>query len=387
MAARFFSRGWGAPGWLALVVLVLSYPALCAAAAAPDPGLRCTLGAYVNVVGFDTRSGEALFSFPGATDGTYLVAWTLGKERASLTRESEENARFGGSVGPGAPFAFRRCGDSCLQPLRFAGGGWEPLGEPLTVPMAATAHGTYDRSGTPWVVVHGPAEREGFVTAWAFHAEGREWRPRGSLEVAATGDPGALPAPWFAAAIVSGTGLFPAEGEPRSWAAGLPAGGLASGSRLVPFDRRAAAFLSSEEAIYRSEDAGAAWSLSTWTPWATGTAEPWERGEDYGVDLPVGAPTGAFPVLWYDRRLAGRERLIFTEMAASGRWRVLATGPARLPTSTQEELAVGTVLRTDGGDWAAVFGCVKSGGAPRLVVVELRGGKLGAPKLVPITRR
>ena len=362
--------------------LLLAVPA---AGAGAERGPECGLSAGLNLVGLDTRSGDALLALAAREGGSYLVAWRQGTARARLLREPEAAGRFGGSVGPGPVFAFSRCGTGCLQPLgRAERGGWEPLGEPILAPRAATVHGTYDLTGQPWVVIHGSAERPGFVTAWAFRLEGRDWRSAGRLEVTAVGVPGALPAPWFAAAVVSGTGLFPAEGEARSWVSGLPAGRAGSGAQVLPFDRKAAVFLSPEGSIYRSADAGQSWQLTAWKPWATGTAEPWRRGTDYTLDMPVGVPRAALPVLWFDRRFEGRETLLYTEMSPAGTWRQVAQGPARLPTSAGEDLAVAMVLRGPGDRWSALFGCVVSGGEPRLVALEVAGGKVGETRLIPL---
>lgn len=354
-------------------------------AAGPD----CALGAGIHLVGLDTASGEVLLSLPGAEGESYLVAWRQGAERARSFREAEEAGRFGGSIGPGPAFAFTRCGSGCLQPLRHEDGRWRPLGEPILAPHAATVHGTHDLDGTPWVVIHGSptadGDRAGFVSAWAFRLDGREWRPAGRMQISAVAVPGALPAPWLPDAVVSGTGLFSAGGEPRPWLTGLPAGRGGSGSQVLPFGppgRTAAAFLSPEGSVYRSGDTGGSWHLASWRPWETGTAEPWQRGDDYSVDIATGVPGATLPVLWFDRRLAGRERLVFSEMTPAGAWREVATGPARLPTSAGEELTVSHVLRGPGNRWSALFGCVASGGAPRLVVVEVTGGEAGEAKLI-----
>lgn len=379
-------------GIAAPILALLWATAVPGTASGAERGPECGLAANLGLVGLDTRSGDALLSLAAREDGSYLIAWRQGADRARLVREPEEAGRFGGSIGPGPVFAFARCGEGCLQPVSLTGGrdrggeggGWGPLGEPILAPRAATVHGTYDLAGRPWVVVHGSSDRPGFVTSWAFRLEGRDWRPAGRLEVTAVGVPGALPAPWFPSAVTSGTGLFPAEGEPRTWVSGLPAGRAGSGAQVLAFDRRGAVFLSPEGSIYRSADAGQTWQLTGWSPWPTGTAEPWRRGTDYTLDFPVGVPTAALPVLWFDRRFEGREALLYTEMTPTGAWRQVAQGPARLPTSAGEDLPVAMVLRGPGDRWSTLFGCVVSAGKPRLVVVEASGGKVGDPKLIPL---
>jgi hypothetical protein len=364
---------------LFLALAISSVPAEAAS------GPECGLAAGIDLVGLDTAAGEALFALSAAEgDGSYLVAWRQGSKRARLLREPKEAGRFGGSIGPGAVFAFAACGRGCLQPLALEPAGWEPLGESILAPQAATVHGTYDLAGTPWVVIHGTSPRAGFMTAWAFRLVGREWRPSGRLEVTAAAAPGALPAPWYPAAVVSGSGLFAADAEPRAWVSGLPAGRTGPGAMLLPFDRQGAAFVSPEGSIYRSSDAGGSWQLTSWRPWETGTAEPWRRGTDYSLDLPTGVPASALPVVWFDRRIEGREGVVFSEMSPAGRWRRIATGPARLATSAGEDLTVGLVLRGPGDRWSTVFGCVVSRAKPRLVVVEVAGGEVGETTLIPL---
>lgn len=381
-----------APGAPALVlVLALAAGSLAPAPSAARPpdgagkrGPLCGLSAVPTLVGFDTSSGEALLSLPAREGGSYLVLWRQGETTARLFHEPASSGRFGGSIGPGPVFALRRCGEGCLQPVRFEAGGWEPLGEPVTAPLAATVDATYDLSGDPWIVVYGSSERADFTRAWAFHLDGPDWRSAGRLEVTALSAPGALPAPWYPGAVVTGTGLFPATGEARTWVSGLPADRSGTGAQVMPFDRRAAAFLSPEGSIYRSDDAGSTWRLSSWTPWGTGEAEPWHRGTDYTVDLPVGVPSGGLPVLWFDRRLEGREGLVYTEMSSAGRWRQVAVGPARVPTTAGEDLTLALVLRGSDGRWSSVFGCVLSSGTPRLVVTELSGARVSPPRLVAL---
>lgn len=377
----------GASVWIG--ALAAGSPAGAAAQPAERPaeragerGPRCGLSAVPTLVGFDTSTGEALLALPAHEGGTYLVRWRQGAETARFEYEPTDAGRFGGSIGPGPIFAVRRCGQGCLQPVRLGDGGWEPLGEPVLAPLAATVHATYDASRHPWLVVHGSSERPGFTRAWAFHLEGREWRSAGQLEVTALPAPGALPAPWLPGAVVSGTGLFPATGEARTWVSALPADRSGVGAQVFPFDRRAAAFLSPEGAVYRSADAGTTWLRSSWTPWGTGEAEPWRRGTDFTIDVPAGVASGALPVLWFDRRLEGREALVYTEMSAAGRWRQVAVGPAQVPTSAGEDLTLAVVLRGDDGRWSSLFGCVVSGGTPRLVVTELSGDRVTPPRLV-----
>jgi hypothetical protein len=368
------------PGALLFAAIAVCLSAAPLAAQGPD----CGVGALVNLVGFDTSTGEALFSLSGSGGSSWLVSWKQGAASARLYREPEDAGRFGGSVGPGPVFVFKRCGAGCLQPMRFETGAWKPLGEPIVAPSTSTVHATYDLSGRPWAVIQSSAERPGFTHSWAFHLDGREWRAAGELDVTAVAVPGATPAPWYDRAIVTGTGLFAADGAPRSWVSGLPAGRSGPGAQVVAFDRRAGAFVSPEGTVYRTADGGKTWSLSGWTPWGTGSAEPWRRGTDYSLDLPTGIPSGVLPVIWFDRRIQGEESVIFSEMTIGGVWRQLASGPADIPTSAGRDVTVLLVLRTVPDRWSMVYGCARAGGEPRLVVVEVDGTKVGTPKLVPM---
>jgi hypothetical protein len=48
--------------------------------------------------------------------------------------------------------------------LRFwQAGRWEPLGEALAVPTASTVSPTYDQTGVPWFLPHGPTATAGQV--------------------------------------------------------------------------------------------------------------------------------------------------------------------------------------------------------------------------------
>ncbi len=363
---------------------------LLAAAALPGlgraEGPRCDLDTPLNVASFDTASGEVLVALPGPGRESYLISWLPGGTAARIERTPGDGAWFAGSVGPGAPFVFERCGAGCLQPIAYQEGAWSPLGEPINMPSAATVQGTYDRSGHPWVVVHGPAERPGFDTAWAFRLDGQEWRARGHLEVTAVGSPSAFPAPWLDDAVVTGTGLFSVTAEPRTWVSGLPAGSQKAGSQVVPLGEREIAFLSADGVAFRSADGGATWARAAWRPWSTGTAEPWARGRDFDVDRPIAGASDLLPLVWFDRRLAGREQVLLTEMSSRGRWRQVAAGAARLPTSLGQDLDVSAVLRDGEGRWTVLFGCVTSGGTPSLVLAEAAEGALGAPRLVPLSQ-
>ena len=384
----------------ALLGTLVAGPAGAVQAATPLPPLAatlpaCGLGTYVSLVGLDTNRDEALLSLPGASaDEQILVTWRPGETSAPATVDRAPG-RFGGSIGPGPVFSLARCGATCLQPLRFYQGSWQPLGEPIAAPQASTSHLTYDRGGSPWLVLHGAAPREGYVTAWAFRLAGREWQRRGRLEVTAAGAPGAGPAPWRSDAILSGDGLFSATADPARWLRALPAPEetadrgighlLPLGTTGASADRRGAVLVTGDGLVYRTTDGGATWHRSLWTPWETGTAEPWRRGADYQLDVPMGPLSPSLEALWFDRRFSERERVLVTRMSPAGSWSVSTTAPADLPTSAGEPLEVLHTLRAGDGSVTLLFGCVTSGGRPVLVERTL-GPRAQAPgpRLVPI---
>jgi hypothetical protein len=140
-----------------------------------------------------------------------------------------------------------------------------------------------------------------------------------------------------------------------------------------------------EGLVYRTVDGGSSWRRSLWTPWNTGTAEPWRRGADYLIDVPLGPAASELPALWFDRRFDDRERVLVTSMTPLGDWRVEATRPADLPTSAGRELEVLHTLRSPKGAVTLVFGCVTSGGQPMLVARDLTGPRANdGPRLVRI---
>lgn len=143
---------------LALLVL-LAVPA--ASSAAP---LVCDGSSAVTLFGLDTSTGRMLFSVPplGGQGGSWLVEVNASGDSARAWTDLPRGL-FGGSTGPGPVLAVVPCGASCVQPVRWEHGTWKPLGEALTLPTAANVTLTYDLSGVPWVVAHGPSNTDGYV--------------------------------------------------------------------------------------------------------------------------------------------------------------------------------------------------------------------------------
>jgi hypothetical protein len=275
------------------------------------------------------------------------------------------------------------CGGSCLQPLRWSGGIWEPLGEPLQVPAVNTASGTYDLNGDPWFVVHGKGDAPGQVRAWAFHLQGREWRLAGSMPLTAAGDLAAVPAPQRKDGVLSGTGLFSASGPPESWVQGLPGLPPQRQGQVIALGGGAAAYLSADGVVYLSADSGKTWKRSTWTPWGAGTAGMWRQGSDYWVDLPVGDRRGPLQLAWFDRRTPGQETLYLTRLGTGGTWTTLTQAKSEISTKN-DKLQVSHVFAPREGVWLLLSGCVATAGESDLVVRVYDKGTLSAPRLVPL---
>lgn len=380
------------------LVLLAALAAMTAGAAGAASGPKvCDSASALTLVGIDTGSGRTLWSLParaGATDGSRTTGWlvelTAGDATARLWPDRKNpgdqatGGRFGGSVGPGPIVAASPCGASCIQPVAWRAGTWRPLGEPLTLPAAATVSTTYDEGGRPWIVVHGQGDAEGWARAWAFRFDGTDWVSRGTLAVTGAGSPPALPAPGRKDAVISGTGLFSAAGKPVQWVKGLPSVPAERRGEVVPLGGDAAAYLAGDGAVYLSADRGATWRRSTWAPWGRGTTGIWRQGSDYTVDVPVGDRRGALRMAWFDRRDPAAETMILSRLSPTGHGEVLAQGPAALSTKSGELLPVSHVVAPTATTWILLSGCAATAEGSGLVLRTLDAKGLTAPRLVPI---
>ena len=367
----------------------LAAAALLLTAAAPATAAAQTIcdgSAALTLIGIDTTSGSTLFAVPPIGDkGTAWIVELDGEGREARVYPDTPKGRFGGSVGPGPVLAGTPCGDGCLQPVRWSAGTWTPLGEALTVPRASTVTPTYDAAGVPWFVVHGGATQTGEVKAWAFRLEGREWEPRGSANVAAVGQPQALPSPQRKDGVISGTGLFSASGRPGTWVTGLPGVTAERRGQVLPLAGTSAAYVSGDGVVYLTDDSGKAWRRSTWTPWGTqqGTTGMWRQGSDYWVDLPFGDHRGALRLVWYDRRRA-EEVVVLTRLTPSGAWARLAEVPSDVRTKSGEKLAVTQVLVPQGDVWILLSGCAATAEGSGLVLRTFDGTTLSPARFVAL---
>jgi hypothetical protein len=365
---------------LAAISAIMATTPVLLAAAAP----LCDGTTALTPIGVDTASGRVLLSIPPL--GGRGKGWTA--ELAADATEARAypeagGGRFGGSVGPGPVLAAQPCGGSCLQPVRWKDGAWEPLGEPLQVPAVNTATGTYDLAGSPWIVVQGKGDRAGQVKAWGFRLEGREWQLKGATPVTAAGDLAAVPAPQRKDGVLSGTGLFAASGPPQVWLKGLPALPPARQGQVVALGGGSAAYLSADGVVYLSPDDGKSWRRSTWTPWGGGTAGLWRQGTDYWVDLPVGDRRGPLQLAWFDRRTPGSEIVYLTRLGPGGAWTTLTQAKSEVATRS-EKLPVSHIFAPREGTWLLLSGCVATAGGSDLVVRTYEKGTLSPPRLVPL---
>lgn len=364
-----------------VALALLRAPSLLSAAAP-----ICDSTTALTLLGIDTAAGRLLFTVPSPGSAPPWIVELDAQGRAARAHSGAPPGLYAGSVGPGPVVAANPCGAGCVQPMRWSGDGrWEPLGEPLSLPSVATVTPTWDGTGTPWIVAHGAAGADGRVPAWAFRLEGREWRGRGTLPVAALGEPRVQPAPHRKDGVITGTGLFSASGSPETWVAGLPDLPPERRGQVIPLAGAAAAYLSSDGVVYLSEDSGRTWRRSTWTPWAsTGTTGLWRQGRDFWVDLPAGDHRGgALRLAWFDRRRPSEEVVLLTRLRHPGDWQRLAEAPAEVRTRN-ESLPISQVLAPRGDAWILLSGCVHTRDGSSLVVRGFDGTALSAPRLVGI---
>jgi hypothetical protein len=366
----------------AAVVLALCIPVAQAATAAPP---ICDGSAILTLVGIDTSTGRTLFSLP-ATNGK--ASWLVeldGDGREARAWPDDPKGRFSGSVGPGPVLAVMPCGPSCLQPVRWQQGSWEPVGESISAPATVTVNPTYDQTGAPWFLLLREGTAAGQAKAWAFRLEGSEWRNRGSMTIAAVGQPSALPAPQRKDGVLAGTGLFSASGPPQIWVSGLPGISAERRGQLIALTGTAAAYLSGDGIVYLSPDSGKSWRRSTWTPWASnGTVGIWRQGHDFWIDFPFGDSRGSLRLVWFDRRRPSEEILVLTRLTQKGDWVHLAEVPGEVKTKSNEHLPVTQILVPQGDTWILLSGCAATAQGSGLVLRIFDGKNVSEPRFVPL---
>ncbi|HEX4960872.1 MAG TPA: hypothetical protein VF173_08540 [Thermoanaerobaculia bacterium] len=371
------------PTRLHAAALVLSLLAAFPAAAVSP---ICDGSTTLTLIGMDTAAGRTLFSIPPA--GESQAGWIVeldGAGNEARVYPDDPKGRFGGSVGPGPVVAARPCGASCIQPVQWKGGTWEPLGDSLVAPEAATVAATWDRTGSPWLLLYSQGAAAGQLKAWAYRLENRVWQSRGSSEVTAVGEPQALPAPQRKDGILTGTGLFSASGPPEAWVTGLPSLPAARRGQLIALNGRSAAYVSGDGVVYLSDDAGKAWRRSTWTPWESKDAVGiWRQGKDYWVDLPSGDHRATLRLAWFDHRRPSDAVLVLTRLGTGGEWQRLTESPAEVKTKNDERLPVTQVLVPQGDTWLLLSGCAATAEGSGMVLRVFDGKAVSAARFLAL---
>lgn len=366
--------------------LVLTLAALAASSSAHG-AFRCDSTTALTLVGLDTQAERALFALPQTVgEAGWLIEADFRAGAAGAWPEAHPAARFGGSIGPGAVLAATRCGDHCLQVVRFRDGAWQPLGEPLLASDATTLHLTWDREGAPWAVMHAVSgERAAAkVTASGYRLQGSDWDSRGATEVHAVGSPGAVPAPPGEEGVVSGDASFTAAGKPRRWLAGLPGIPDAASGQILWLGGNGALHVGSDGKLRRTADGGATWQELRWQPWSGGEGDlAWRAGRDYWIELPDGERAPPPAAIWTDRRVPDKAQL-FLAGETRGGWGTLLGTPQGILTEGGGRLPYDHVFRFGGERWVLATGCVARQGGAALAIRRFAGGKLGDPDLVPI---
>lgn len=344
--------------WPALLLLAAVLAAPVTAAAPPSP--LCDGVAPLALLGMDTTTGRMLFTLSAAGD-LHLVEVDVDGDEAALHPLPPGPPPFAGSVGPGPVLALERCGESCVQPRRWEGGEWNPLGAALPLSRRANFYTTYDRSGAPWVLAHRQAGEEGWVEARAFRFTGGRWQDRGRLAVTSVTTQGAAPAQERQDGVVSGTGLFTAAEAPVSWVAGLPALPAEKRGQVLPLGAEGAVYLAADGGIYLSADGGRSWRGTRWRPWGVERTAIWTFGADYSLDTPLGNLDRPLPVAWFDRRHREAQQLILTTLTPDGAWELRAELPGEILADTGDRLEIIHFLRTAGGTWVLLSDCFAAG--------------------------
>ncbi len=346
----------------------------------------CDSSTALTLIGMDTSSGRTLFSVPPLAAGQ--PSWIVeldGDGREAHAWPDDPKGRYGGSVGPGPVIAVVPCGPSCIQPVRWNAGTWEAMGDPLSAPTASTADPTYDQTGAPWFLLHGVSGTAGQEQAWAFRYEGRDWRSRGSMVVAAVGQPPALPAPQRKDGVLTGTGLFSASGPPETWVSGLPGIKVERRGQLIALTGTSAAYVSGDGVVYLSGDSGKTWRRSTWTPWGIqDVVGSWRQGKDYWVDFPFGDHRGALRLVWFDHRDPREEKVVLSRLTPSGDWLKLIEIPGEVTTKNGEKLGIMQILVPKGEDWLLLTGCAATAQGSGLVLRVFDGKAMSEPRFLPL---
>jgi hypothetical protein len=370
------------PWRLAIATLATLLPCVPAQAA-----FRCDSTTALTLVGLDTEAERALFALPQEEGSAgWLIDADFKARKARAWPEPVPTTRFAGSSGPGAVLAATRCGDQCVQVLRFRDGVWQPIGEPMLASDLTTLHLTWDREGAPWAVLHTASGEKAKrrVVATAYRLRGGDWQSEGAVEVRAIGTPGAVPAPPGEEGITSGDALFAAGGKPRQWLATLPAIPDAASGQIVWLGGEAALYAGPDGKLRRTADGGATWQELRWQPWSGGEGDlSWRPGRDYWIELPDGERAPPPAAIWTDRRVRDKEKLFLAGQTGAG-WGTLLGTPQGTLTDGGQRLPYNHLFRFAGERWVHATGCVARQGGAALAIRRFAGGTLADPDLVEV---
>lgn len=375
----------------ALLLVGIAGGGTTARAEPAPPAFACNRDSTLTLLGLDSAAGTAVFAAPPAR--AHEPAWWIeveigvGGDLAARYRPMADGPRpFAGSVGPGPVFAARRCGEECLQPVRYRDGDWRPLGSPVAAD-GATVHGTYDRSGRPWLVLHRAAgSDDGAVEATAYRLDDDErWQDRGTSKIRAAGTLGAVPDPHADDSVLSGTGRFSAGAPPTAWVSSLPKLAPERRGELVPAGAAGgAALLDTSYALYTTGDDGGSWQRQRWTPWGSPKAQLWQPGRDYWLDLPAYDRNGPLALAWFDRRRRDEHRLVLTAWEPGSGWRTAASLPPETRTLDGAVLSFDHLLRPAPDRWVLLSGCVMTASGPGVATRTVGADGLSSPRFLPL---
>jgi hypothetical protein len=364
-------------------VILLGLLLLASGAGATPGAPACDSGTSLTVLGTDTAARQVLLSF-GDGQTRWIADLRLAEGEARVYPDPAAAQRFGGSWGPGPVLAATRCGPRCVQVLRWRG-GWEPLGESMLASERHSFEGTWDASGTPWMVLQSLAGVPGTLAVMAYRLEGGEWRSKGGLAVQGAGSPALVPAPDRSDAVVVGTGRFHAQSRPESWLQALPSAPEAALGQVVDLGGGAGAALLGQGSLFLTRDGGRTWRELRRQPWSPGEGDlAWRPGRHYWLELPEGSLAPPLGVVWIDNRVGHRRQLFLTELTASGDWQVRFQGPEGILTAGGERLPFNHIVRFTAGRWLLLSGCVSRPDGGALAFRELDEGGPGEPRVVPL---